>query len=477
MKYLALFIGKIVILILRIFNHSSATALPGLIALKVYPNFLREFQNQFHKGIILVSATNGKTTTTGLIAQILADQNLRVIKNTEGSNLKRGIASILLNNTNLLGKISADYAVFEVDEAALPQIIAELIPQTIVLNNLFRDQLDRYGELDQTALKWKTAITKLNSDTTLILNADDPLIACLPQIGKNSTMKVKTLYYGLSAHIKNSTDNHADSIFCPACFQKLHYEQNSYSHLGLWSCPSCHNKNPNLHTTVSKIIPNSNNQTIIITCPQKNSNPSCQEIQKEKTDCYCELQTSLLGLYNVYNVLAAYLTAIHENLDIPIMINSIQKFEPLFGRQERLKFQNKNIFILLSKNPTGFSESLKAIAPLKPKNLLLILNDQIADGTDVSWISDINFETFDFSGKTLTISGSRAYDLALRLKYEIPDFKKSQDFENQITIEHQIGKALNQSLKNLPINETLYILPTYTAMLEVRQILTGKALH
>lgn len=428
-----------------LFRKGEGSALPGLIGLTLNPDMLKSFVPQCKKGIILISATNGKTTTSSLIAHILSSQNYKVIHNMHGSNLMRGIASVFINNADWKGAIDVDYGVFEVDEAALPKAIGQLKPTIIVLNNLFRDQLDRYGELDSLAYKWKKALQSLDKNTTVILNADDPLIASL-----GTDIPCTVLYYGLQCAVpEKQTHHYGDSVFCPHCLKALSYQTMYYSHLGIWNCPSCKNKNPQQTLTITNIKPT--NTTVTVTL-------------KDGT----KITTQLHGIYNMYNVAAAYLAATKTEIAQEKIGEAITSFAPAFGRQEMIAIGDKKVYLILSKNPTGFSQSITTVAQMNPQTILFILNDKIADGEDISWIADIDFSPLELTKTTNILSGTRAHDLALRLKYE----------NKAITtlIEPNLQQALEQALEKTNPQETLYIMPTYTAMLEVRKLLTGKTL-
>lgn len=285
-----------------------------------------------------------------------------------------GIASSLAQYSNLVGGLNYDNAIFEVDENTLPLILKEIKPDYIILLNLFRDQLDRYGEVNIITSKWNQSLKKLSSKTTLILNSDDPQIAYL---GLNS--RAKNLYYGVSGESDNTIPEHAsDSTYCPKCGYKLAYNNVTFSHLGDWKCNKCGLKKPKSHI--------------------------------DSFDTY-----PLPGLYNKYNTHAAVLAAKTLGVaDIKIK-NAIRDFEPAFGRQEIIKFNNKNIQILLSKNPASFNQSLDAINKMKAENLLIVLNDRIPDGQDISWIWDVDFEHKLDKFKRISVSGDRPYDMSLSL--------------------------------------------------------------
>ncbi len=422
--------GKLIAIISRLLNLGHGSTWPGHIALSVNKNFIKEIikANPDLK-IILIAGTNGKTTTGRLIQTILEKTNHRVFQNESGANLLNGIASSLLLRSSILGKIQHDFVIFEIDENTLPLILKEINnPDFVIILNLFRDQLDRYGEVNTIALKWKDAIGHLLSKTTLILNADDPQIAYL---GYHSP--AKTLYFGVDR--KNSKkllqDFAVDSTYCPNCGNKLEYKNLTFSHLGDWNCPNCLEKRPKLDLSKFSHYP-------------------------------------LSGLYNKYNTNAAVLFAKTIGIDTAKIEQAMKKFSPAFGRQEKLNVRNRNVQIFLSKNPTSFNESLRTIKEFGAKNILFVLNDRIPDGTDVSWIWDVNFEEL-LNSEKITISGDRAYDMGLRIKYSQFTIHNSQ-----FTIEPDLKKAIKAALNKTLKNHTLYILPTYSAMLEVRKILTGK---
>ena len=374
--------------------------------------------------MILIAGTNGKTTTGKLIQTILEKNGQKVFQNQAGANLLNGIASSLIANSNYDGMINKDFAIFEIDENTLPLILKEIYsPDYVIILNLFRDQLDRYGEVNAIAGNWSNSLSKINKKTTLILNADDPQIAFLGKFHANS------LYFGIDPNNKTAKAQYAsDSTYCQDCKNKLVYKSTYFSHLGDWLCAKCKYKHPENTFTSSPFYP-------------------------------------LSGVYNQYNTNAAVLLAQNLGFKKEKITASLKGFKPAFGRQEILNANGKKIQIFLSKNPTGFNESLKTIVKLKARNLLLLLNDRIPDGRDVSWIWDVDFEDFSSQFENIVVSGDRVFDLGLRLKYA--------EFKNFHT-EEDLTKAVDIAVGKTPKNETLYIFPTYSAMLEVRKILTGK---
>lgn len=426
MNLMLILFGKAISLISKVLNLGHGSTWPGHIALSINSNFIKEIIEKNKIKIILIAGTNGKTTTSKLIRSILEEDNKKVIQNVSGANLLNGIASTLLLNSSLTVKLDYDYAIFETDENTLPLVLKEVSPDYIVLLNLFRDQLDRYGEVNIIASKWKVALEKLTSKTTLILNADDPQIASLSLHLEG----VNVEFFGLNdKNLTTSKSQHAsDSTYCPKCGAKLVYKAVYFSHLGDWECKNCKLKREKLEINNFPVFP-------------------------------------LSGVYNRYNTLAAVLFAKVEKIKQEAIIKSFENFKPAFGRQETIEISKKRAQIFLSKNPTSFNESLRTIATLNAKNILIVLNDRIPDGRDISWIWDVDFEDFSSVFKNITVSGDRIFDMGLRLKYG--EFK---NFE----IEKNLTKAIHVAISKTPKNETLYILPTYSAMLETRKILTGK---
>lgn len=429
MNLLFIIFGKVFSRFLRFTNLGNGSTWPGHIALGLNKNFIHEMLSNSRLKVILIAGTNGKTTTAKLIRTVLEENGMKVIQNQSGANLLNGIASALILQSDISGKLRYDFAIFEIDENSLPLILKELHPKYLLLLNLFRDQLDRYGEIDEIARKWRKALETVSAETTLILNADDSMVTYL---GNNA--KEKALYFGLEnkGYGKVSLEHAADSIYCPACSTKLIYKTIFYSHLGVWHCKGCGLKRPtkNLISDFS-FYP-------------------------------------LSGAYNVSNTLAAVSVLKQIGLNDKQIIEGFRKFKPAFGRQEKIVYKGKNIQIFLSKNPAGFNESMRTIDKLGARTVLMILNDRIPDGRDVSWIWDIDLPKF----QNILVAGDRMYDMALRIKYEA----KSQNYNSNLKTYENLKVAIDEGLKDIRENETFYILPTYTAMLEIRKIMTGKGI-
>lgn len=414
--------GKLLSKLSQMANLGNGSTWPGHIALKINPKFIKQTLKHSSTKIIFVVGTNGKTTTASLLTHLLRSDHKKVIQNTSGANLINGIASTILLNSNYRGKLTADYVIFEIDENAFPLACKEVTPDIIVVLNLFRDQLDRYGEVNTIALNWSKAIAQLPGSTKLFLNADDPQIAFL---GHNVSQKV--YYFGIDEKGSDRADNISDSSYCPLCGNKLKYKKTYYSHLGDWYCPT-------------------------------------GDLKRAKSVTASASHYPLDGMYNHYNTIDASLTAEHLGIPAPVISAGLASFKPAFGRQEKMTVDGRTVEVILAKNPAGFNQTLQTVLSLKGTNLLLALNDRIADGTDVSWIWDIDFEMLQRKKMTITVTGDRVYDLALRLKYaEVV----SSSIEG-------LSEAIKIALKQTPKDETLYIIPTYTAMLDIRKVLTGK---
>lgn len=424
LNILLILLGKFFSKCMRVFNLGNGSTWPGHIALNINKNFTQQILSKTTMQIIIIAGTNGKTTTATLIKTALKKNGKTVIQNQSGANLLNGIASTLIHNCTLVGKLPYDYAIFEVDENVLPLVLKQIQPEFIILLNLFRDQLDRYGEINTIAYKWKKALQTLSEKTSLILNGDDPLIA-----SQGAKIPNKNYYFGLrkTFNAQNTVSTTADSVFCPFCNARLNYHYTNYSHLGDWYCKNCHAKRPHLSLDYFTDYP-------------------------------------VPGVYNKYNVHAAVLLLKQLHIPEEKIIQSMQLFVPAFGRQEIISFKNKNIQIFLSKNPTSFNQSYTTIRDLDAKTLILVLNDRIPDGRDISWIWDIDLPNIKLFSNII-VSGDRVYDMALRIKYE--DYNNVKTFEN-------LEEAIHAGIKLLEDKETLFILPTYSAMLEVRKIITGK---
>jgi len=432
----------------RVFGRGGGGALPGLLAERIDPRVVAKLTRNLKSGVILVTGTNGKTTTAKMITEILEESGLEVVNNSGGSNLTRGIASALIAEASIFGKIRKDIGVYEVDEATMPQVANLVEPIAVVVTNIFRDQLDRYGEVDKTAAILKEAISK-HPKTTLVLNADDPMVTTLGEKHK------KTVYFGVNDEkIEAASDLAIDIKDCPVCANELLYKSRYYGHIGIYLCKKCKFKRPAPDITAEglKLTKDRLSAKIIIK-------------KKPKT-----LDLPIGGLYNLYNALGAISLTSTLGVKAEIIFHALCDLAPAFGRMEKLVTDEKEVTINLVKNPTGFNQVLENIVPSDNMNTLLIaLNDNFADGTDISWIWDVDIELLKSNFRRIVLSGIRTEDLALRLKY-------ADVWPEKISSEKDIKKALVEAIEETHKGESLYILPTYTAMLSLRNILVQQGI-
>lgn len=454
--------GKASALATRLLGRGGGTALPGLVAQTLYPGVLRALTSQLPEGSLMVSGTNGKTTTTRMLGSILEAAGLQPLHNRSGSNLERGLVSTMVDAATSTGGLPKDLraGLFEVDEAAVPGALRAVRPRVLLLNNLFRDQLDRYGELDAIHSKWRTTLPRLSQQATAVLNADDPAIASLSHV---QGLRANVLTFGIddNRYVLQSLPHAADSISCPRCQHRLQYTLILLSHLGHWRCPNCGLQRPKPDVVATQVLLNGTESSLV-----RLSTPRGE----------LEVTLKVPGLYNVYNGLGAVAAALAFGISLDHIRQGLESFSAAFGRIERVSVpgvEGKDLLLALVKNPVGFNEVLRMLfAPSEnenatPKHLLIIINDLIADGRDVSWLWDVDFEVLaDPPDRTAAVyvSGIRASDMAVRLKYAGIE-------PARIIVRGEIGEALDAALRELPNGETLYVLPTYTAMLDFRKML------
>lgn len=421
----------------------NATTFPGAVALRIDPEMIRHLEAEnYSEGMIIVTGTNGKTTTANLLANILRAAGKQFTFNQAGANLVTGITGALLVNTNWRGLSKAKLALLEVDEATVPKLCVQATPTQAIITNFFRDQLDRYGELDTTVRLVKDA---LPADTLLVLNADDPLVA---QFGSE---RDKVIYYGVERtpdSVPFSSESR-EARFCPQCGRELAYALFHYGQLGHYSCSECGYHRPEPQILAGEVY--------------RTETRIHFQIENEK----CEL--ALQGYYNLYNALAAYSSARVLGIAVKTIIEGLRSFQPQAGRMETFELPEGSVTLALVKNPVGFNQVIRTVLSAEKETLLLIvINDQAADGRDISWLWDVDFELLGQAAQIrgIVCAGLRAEEMALRLKYAgVPEAK--------LQIEAQIEQAVDLIRQRRKRDDQVFVLPTYTALQPVRNVLVS----
>ena len=428
----------------RAAGRGGGTTLPGKLVWKLDPGALDALAGALPDGVALVSATNGKTTTTAMASSILSPVH-RLAWNRSGANLASGVAS------TLLAARDAELGLLEVDEFALPEMMRRTRPRVVCLANLFRDQLDRYGELEHIAERWRDAVAAVGDDTTIVANADDPLVAALAE-GRR-----RRLRFGVDdPSLSRATLQHAsDSKYCIRCGHPYRYEAVYVGHLGDYRCDSCGHARPPLDVAAREIVPDGlQGVSFGLVTPRGEA----------------RIRLAVPGLYNVYNALAAASLALSLDVELDAVVAGLERFRAAFGRFERFTAGDRGVLLLLIKNPAGANEVLRTLEDGGvPETLVVALNDRIADGRDVSWIWDVDFEPLLEQAGRIVVSGERAAELALRFTYA--GFPRER-----LDVVTDLGKALDRGLSLIPPDAELVVLPTYTAMLELRRIATERGL-
>jgi UDP-N-acetylmuramyl tripeptide synthase len=422
----------------RLVGAGGGTTIPGKLLSKLDPGAINRLAARLPLGTALVSATNGKTTTAAMTAEILRPR-LRLAHNRAGANLISGVAS------TLLGASGAELGLFEVDEGALPEVARRVRPRVLCLANLFRDQLDRYGELELVASRWRSAVAALGAGTTVVVNADDPVVGDLAESAARSVT------FGLddAGQARPSLQHAADSKYCIRCGTPYDYAAAYVGHLGDYACPKCGHRRPPVDV-LARAIELEGLERVTF--------------ELELGDDARRVTIALPGLYNVYNAVAAAALARELGASVDEIVAGLGRFSAAFGRAERIEVGDKRLLMLLVKNPAGANEAVRTlVAAGAPSVAVIALNDAIADGQDVSWIWDVDFEPLIGGLERLVASGSRAPELALRFKYGGMD-------PDAIDVLPDLDRALDRGLELTPGGGELIVLPTYTAMLALRKI-------
>ena len=430
----------------RRLGRTGGTTAPGRLMLRLAPDALGRMSRRLEAGSVLLSATNGKTTTAAMLAAALARDRRPVVHNRAGSNMSWGVATALLD----AGRAPGQLGLFEVDEAWLPRVARDIGPRLLLLSNLFRDQLDRYGELELLADRWAELTRELDGRAGLVLNADDPLVADLGRERRGVT------YFGLEddSQALPGLQHAADSKHCRNCGAAYAYDAVYLGHLGRYRCLSCGRERPQPQITATHVkLDGMSGSRVSVRTPQGE----------------VSLALPLPGLYNVYNAVAALATALELGVPLATTCEALEGFGGAFGRVETIAIDGRRLSILLVKNPVGANEVLRTLTlEAGDLDLWLALNDGIADGRDISWIWDADFEVLAGRVRRATCSGTRAEEMALRLKYAGVE-------QRSIAVGRDLGGSLDAAVRAAK-SERVYALPTYTALLELRDLLAKRGL-
>lgn len=407
----------------------------GKIALKICPDILKILSAQVRDKIFVVCGTNGKTTTNNMLCAALEAEGKKVICNHTGSNMLNGVVAAFVLGANWTGRLDADYACIEADEASTRYIFPAIKPDYMILTNLFRDQLDRYGEIDIT-MNILEEMMKTLPGMNVIVNGDDALSAYLAIDSGNPYIT-----YGISHPVmENKTNEIREGRFCKCCGERLSYSFYHYSQLGDYQCPSCGFCRPQ---------------------PDYDAEDVKVDDQISFTVEGKRITANYRGFYNVYNILAAYAGVRTAGFEGAHFQEMLKKFNPENGRMEQFRIKGAGVVLNLAKNPAGFNQNISAVMQdQNPKDVIIAINDNAQDGIDISWLWDVDFDRFrDESIRSITVSGIRCQDMRLRLKYvDIPSMLEAD-------VEKAIRARIEDGTKNL------YVLVNYTALFSTRNIL------
>ena len=434
-RLLAVWTSKIIGTACRLTGRQGVT-LAGQLAIRIYPGILKELSQEVREKIFVVCGTNGKTTTNNLLCSAIEAEGKKVVCNHTGSNMINGVVSAFVLSTKLNGKLDADYACIEIDEASTVRILPHFAPDYMVLTNLFRDQLDRYGEIDITMDLLRKAMD-MAPEMTVIVNGDDSLSAYLAMESNNDYRT-----YGIGGQVIEEEDTREirEGQFCKRCGEKLSYHFYHYSQLGDYECPNCGFKRPPLDFDAKNI--------------EVGSRLSF-EIEGKR------ISAGYRGFYNVYNILAAYAACPCAGMEVKNFQKMLDEFNPQNGRMENFRIGDTDVILNLAKNPAGFNQNISAVIQDESlKDLIIVINDNDQDGIDISWLWDVDFDRFkDANVNSITVSGLRCQDMRLRLKYvDIPSRLDS-------SVEGAIRERLENGIGNL------YVLVNYTALFSTRNVL------
>lgn len=436
---MALCVCKLAIWGSKLLGKKGSSA-PGQLAIAICPDILEQLSSQVKKEIIAVCGTNGKTTTNNLLYSFLTSCGRSVVCNRVGANMLYGVCCAFAAESSVFGRLKADYACIEVDEASAVKVFARMKPSKIVITNLFRDQLDRYGEIDITVDYLKRALA-LAPEAELILNGDDPLAA---QFGQNTSRRC--YYMSVDEDAGVGLNETKEGRFCVMCGERLEYEYYHYSQLGKYRCPGCGFARPKPDFRVQNV--------------QMRDGLHFTLEYLGKTTVF---DVHYRGFYNIYNIVLSYAAAVLAEGEIPVYAAVLEQYRPQIGRMEEFNI-GKKVILNLSKNPAGFNQAISAVEKdEKPKDMMIAINDNAQDGKDISWIWDVDFERLRTVGvRNFILSGIRADDLAVRMKYAGIE-------EERMTKIHDLKQAAQSLIAGG--GEVCYALVNYTAVFRMQDIL------
>ncbi len=454
-RALAITVGKAARGTVRRLGRGNGTAIPGMAALAIDARLLSGLASQIGQGAVIVTGTNGKGTTCRMLAGVMRASGLRPITNQEGANQPGGLATTLLAHASRAGHLRADdraVGLFEVDEGSLPEILAQVSPTTLVFTNVFRDQMDRYLDLDYLTRRWQRCLRSLPAATTLVLNADDPRLAYLA-----ADLPNPRVFYGLddTGQSRGSVDHTSDFPRCPRCTGELGYGCVFYAHLGHWSCAHCGLARPAPQVRAAKV-------DLI--------GPESSRLQIVTPAGEAVLEIPLPGLYNAYNAVAAGAAATAGQLPGGAL-SAVAEMTPGLFRMERVTVGGREVRLALARNPNAYTEVLRVLLrDGRPKHVLLGLNDR-PEEPDVSWIWDVDFESLCGLVPSPVLSGNRACDLAVRLKYA-----GWTDAGAEITVHPDPAGGLRLALDRTPEGQPLWVVGTYQVLWQLRDWLRRQGL-
>ena len=430
-RLIAIWVGKLLCIAGRLIGKKSSAS-PGEIALRLCPTLIDDINKRVKRKVIVTCGTNGKTTTNNLMCSALEAKGYKVLCNRLGANMTNGIATAYIEAAGLFGALEADYACLEIDEAYTPKVFERVKPDIMIITNLFRDQLDRYGEIDITVDIIKRAIA-MTDGVKLVLNADDPL--CV-----QFSREADAVFYGISEKVLPQVDDTKEGRFCPVCGTELDFKFYHYSQLGSYKCPSCGYGRPE---------PDYDIRNVSLKTPIK------FEINGKA------LEVNYKGFYNIYNLAAVYAALDVSGEGTDDFGRLLESYKPQIGRMQEFKF-NKPVILSLSKNPAGFNQAISTVnSDERKKDVIIAINDLVNDGKDVSWLWDVDFHKIkDKNLNTLSTTGIRVYDISLRFKYAGIDVDMMTD---------SMKDAVTAALKTE--SEVVYVLVNYTALYPTEGVL------